>query len=199
MFRRCVANSLGGFVSGCAIEDNLAVFAFVRWRETTRLSQVHIQAIKTEDCDLKDYYAIDGKDHDVTYYRLDLDRFIGKLFTHPFPHVHISPHETPRYAINGWQSGNVVVDFLEHVYIQSFHDKWASWAEGIWGKHWDAMGKPAHENPFQTILKAAVDNQYTVLLQYAREIEILKSLLFSKKAEAFPFRVDMERCRLLAY
>jgi hypothetical protein len=199
MFRRCVNNALGGNVSGCRIEDNLAVFAGVRWEDGTRLVEAHIQAIKTEDCDLETYFSDDGLVHEETYYRLDLDRFIGPLFSHPHPHVHSSVHDTPRYALNGWRSENVLVDFLEHVYIQSFHHQWADWAERVWAQHWEELKHPPHLNPFRTILQAAVQNQYPVLRQYHQEIATLKKLLSVRKADACKLRCDPERSQLLAY
>jgi hypothetical protein len=199
MFRRCVRIGMKGQVGGCRIEDNLAIFAFVRWTDRTRLVQASIQAIKTEDCDLETYYAEDGRTHEETYYRLDLERFVGRLFTHPYPHIHSGPGEVPRYALSGWRSENAVVDFLEHVYLQSFHARWTDWAERVWAKHWMEMNRPPQANPFRPIADAAASNQYQVLEQYRVEIATLKSLLTARKAASFDLRCDGKRCQLLGY
>jgi len=199
MFRRCVRNALGGHIGGCRIEDNLAVFTFVRWVDRSRLIEANIQAIKTEDCDLEAYFSDDGRDHEETYFRLDLQRFVGMLFSHPYPHVHSNTRDWPRYSLNGWKTDNVVVDFLEHVYIQSFHDQWVAWAKRVWATHWDNLNRPPQENPFSLIVNAAASNQYNVLQQYRVEIDTLKALLTARKAAAFDLRCDAERCQLLGY
>jgi len=107
--------------------------------------------------------------------------------------------DIPRYSLNGWPSGNVVVDFLEHVYVELFHDKWVQWARGLWAKHWEATGQRDDQSPFDRIVQMIHESKYNVLAGFRTEIEILKRLLRNKKDEIFPLRLDQERSELLAY
>lgn len=199
MLVRCVNNAAGGDVRRCQIEDDLAVFAFISWRENDILYPASVQAIKTIGVDVPTYFAGAGN-HQVQYFRLDVERRTGLMFTHPFPHAHYVPRGEVRYSLNGWQSRNILVDFFEHIYLQCYHNSWLAWAENVWNRHWSvAAGNAALPNPFQTIVDAFRESQYQVLEQYQRDLEAIKNVLRRKKDDGYRLRVDGARCSLLAY
>ncbi len=195
MLARC-ANAGSGGLRACLIEDDLAVFAFIRWRDRNRLASASIQAIKTLGVDIDAYVA--GGAQEVQYFRLDIDRRTGLIFTHPYPHIHHSGGGV-RYSLNGWRSSNVVIDFFEHIYIQCYHGVWLTWAAAVWNQHWSQFGDPAVPNPFPTIVAAFRESQYAVLEQYDAEVRLLKRLLRDSKDNAYRLRVDEARCELLGY
>ena len=199
MLVRCVNNAVGGDVRRCQIEDDLAVFAFIGWRENDTLFPASVQAIKTIGVDIPTFFAGAGN-HQVQYFRLDVERRTGLIFTHPFPHAHYVPCGEVRYSLNGWQSGNVLIDFFEHIYLQCYHAQWLAWAQSIWNRHWSVLaGRAALPNPFQTIVDAFRESQYQVLEQYQRDLEAIKNVLRRQKDDSYRLRVDGARCSLLAY
>jgi len=198
MLTRCVNHAAGGNVRLCQVEDDLAVLAFIRWRDKNILSSASIQIVKTLGIDIQDYFAGAGNDQ-IQYFRLDVERRTGLIFTHPFPHVHYVPRGEVRYSLNGWESPNVVIDFFEHVYLQCYHPTWLAWAEEWWDRYWAQFVNPGVQNPFPIIVEAFRESQYGVLEQHERDIQALKSILREKKDEAFRLRIEGARCSLLAY
>jgi len=198
MLVRCVNNAAGGNVRACQIEDDLAAFAFIRWRDGNILSSASIQAIKTMGIDIETYFAGAGN-HQVQYFRFDVERRMGLIFTHPFPHVHYVPRGEVRYSLNGWESRNVVIDFFEHIYLQCYHPSWLAWAENLWNQYWGQFGNPGDPNPFPMIVDAFRESQYPVLEQHELNLQALKNVLRHKKDEGYRLRVDGARCSLLAY
>ena len=198
MLVRCVNNAAGGNVRGCQVEDDLAVFAFVRWRDKDILSSANIQAIKTLGVDIPTYFAGSGA-HPIQYFRLDVGRRTGLIFNHPSPHVHCVPRGEVRYSRNGWESPNVVIDFFEHVYLQCYHPLWLSWAEEHWNRHWAQFGNHGVRNPFPIIVAAFRESQYPVVEQHESHLRVLKNVLRHRKDAAFRLRVEQSRCSLLAY
>jgi hypothetical protein len=198
MLMRCATNAAGGDVQRCLIEDDLAVCAFVKWRDNDTLSSASIQAVKTIGIDVRTYLAGPG-DHQAQYFRLDVERRTGLIFTHPFPHAHYVPHGEVRYSLNGWESRNVVIDFFEHIYLQCYHPLWLAWAENLWNRHWSLAARAGFPNPFHTIVDAFRESQYQVLEQHQQDVEALKSVLRRKKDDVYRLRVDGARCSLLAY
>jgi len=198
MLVRCVNNAAGGNVRAFQIEEDLAVFAFLRWRNGNILTAVSIQAIKTLGIDIATYFAGAGN-YPVQYFRFDVERRTGLIFTHPFPHVHYVPRGEARYSLNGWESQNVVIDFFEHIYLQCYHPLWLVWAEDLWNQYWAQFGNPADSNPFPIIVDAFRESQYPVLEQHDIHLRALKNLLRHKKDDCYRLRVDAARCSLLAY
>jgi hypothetical protein len=198
MFVRCVNNAVGGDPRRCQVEEDLAVFAFIGWRDGDVLSSASIQAIKTIGVDIATYYSSTGN-HQVQYFRFDVERRTGLIFTHPFPHVHYVPRSEVRYSLNGWQSRNAVVDFFEHIYLNCYNAEWSSWAESLWNQHWFQSGNAAQLSPFQTIVDAFRESQYPVLEQHERHIQALKNVIRRKKDDSYRLRVDASRCALQGY
>jgi len=198
MLVRCLANAAGGDVRRCQVEDDLAVFASIRWQDTNVLSSASIQAIKTIGVNIATYFAGTGN-HQVQYFRFDVERRAGLIFTHPFPHIHYVPRGEVRYSINGWQSRNAVIDFFEHIYIQCYHPRWLAWAESVWNQHWTNLGHAALHNPFQTIVDAYRESQHQVLEQHEQYLQALKTVLRRRKDDSYRLRVEGSRCAMMAY
>lgn len=198
MLQRCVNSAGAGDVRCCQVEADLAVIAFVQWENGTTLASANIQAIKTVGVDIQTYFASTAN-HQFQYFRLDVERRTGLIFTHPFPHVHYVPRGEIRYSLNGWDSDNVVIDFLEHIYLQCYHPWWLSWATKLWNHHWTSTGNQGNINPFVRIVDAFKDSRYEVLDQYQEELRALKAVLRRKKDDSYRLRIDSGRRALLGY
>lgn len=198
MLVRCINNTTGD-PRDCLIVDDLAVLGHVSWREDRVLHNACIQVIKTEGVDIETFYRRPAQDR-FRYFRLDVDSArTGVIFTHPHPHLHVQPNGGSRFALAGWQSSNVVVDFFEHVFLECFHAQWMTWAEDIWNRHWAATRGAGTPNPLRIIVDAFRDSQFHVLENYANEINELKTELRNAKNEAYGLRVDESRVALLLY
>jgi hypothetical protein len=193
-----VNNAAGGDPRRCQVEADLAVVASIQWRDGNVLSTASIQAIKTLGVDIPTYYAGPGT-HEVQYFRFDVERRTGVMFTHPFPHVHCVPRGEVRYSLNGWRSRNAIIDFFEHIYINCYHPAWLAWAESLWNQHWIQSGNAARPNPFPTIVAAFRESQYPVLEQHQQHIQVIKEVIRRKKDDSYRLRVDASRCALLGY
>jgi hypothetical protein len=86
MFQRVVNTYCGGDVQLASVEPNLAIIAIVQWVNQDRIHRASIQVIKP-DTDLETFFHAGGNPT-YRYFRFDLDATAGRIFTHPFPHVH---------------------------------------------------------------------------------------------------------------
>jgi hypothetical protein len=126
-FVRVVNRFCGGDPKRTAIEDNIAVFVKLAWRDRKRLVYANIQTVVAA-CDLEDYYL--GMNSEAQYLRLDLDyETLGDPFSHPLAHIHLDGEWSPRFALDGGVSGNIVVDYLEFLYRNYVPAQWIKWAE----------------------------------------------------------------------
>lgn len=115
------------------IEDNIAVFLKLTWKDRKRLVYANIQTIITTS-NLEDYYYL-GVDAEAQYLRLDFDyKTLGDPFSHPLAHIHVEGDLSPRFALEGGNSGNIIVDYLEFLYRNYVADKWLEWAEREWNR-----------------------------------------------------------------
>ncbi len=127
-FRRCVEELCHGDTNHCEIEENMALFGYLEWREPGTLSYATIN-ILCADCSLVDFYLDEDNNRRAQYLRLDLDyESLGPIFVHPLPHIHAVCHEpVARFELDEFGSSNIVIDFLEFVYRNLQHDKWLNW------------------------------------------------------------------------
>lgn len=196
MLLRCVANATGGDEQAFVVEDDLAVLAIVEWERKTVLKTASIQVVKAEGMDITEFLAY-GDGTSARYFRLDAGAEAGLMFTHPFPHVHYSEGNAPRYSLNGWQSENIIIDFFEHVYLHCYYDLWLDWARDVWMRRYGAQRRGA-ETRFSEIVTAFRDSQYAVLGQLTKDITALKGALRDAKAH-YPLRIDRRLTDVLAY
>jgi hypothetical protein len=196
---RCVKDVLHGDESLCLVEDNLAVFALIEWRDGERLTYANIQVLRA-DATISEYCRDGGIKAD--YLRLDLDfGALGDIFTHPLPHVHDKPDGPPRFTFE-LPSSNIVVDFFDFVYRQFYHDKWVAWARQAWDDHYEKTITRAEEidsNPFNIIVEAFKAAQYEALRDRQDQVQKLKRVLQSWKDQLFPLRLDAFASDLFRY
>ena len=138
-FCRLVREQLEGKTDQCAIESNLALFAEIEWSMPSSvqlLSRASLQVLAVERDAGSVSRLVSGKpasNHAAHYFRLDYDPdALGAPFTHPMPHVHCRPGDTPRFAVEWSSSGNIIVDFLDFIYRNYNYPKWADWAKAVW-------------------------------------------------------------------
>ncbi|MGL4461742.1 MAG: hypothetical protein ACRC1K_06270 [Planctomycetia bacterium] len=190
-----------------SLEENLAAFGVVSWRSPDELDFASINILKTE-CSLRDYFDLSEEElqgdwksvADPYYLRLDLDyNTLGPIGTHPFPHVHFSPDGPLRTALDGGCSTNVVVDFLEFVYRQFFHEKWLEWVASTWNDHYRGASGDESRNPFRDIVSAFKNHDVERLREIAPSIAELSSVLTKAKEDMYKPRANASDQRISSF
>lgn len=136
-FVRIVDEELDGHPERCAIEENIAIFATVKWEQERELKYANLQCLIALNGSLEDLYLDEAIE--CEYLRLDFDPAQpGSLFTHPIPHIHVRGSRGPRFGLRQGESGHVVFDFLDFVYRNYLPYQWENWLSDIW----DELGAP---------------------------------------------------------
>lgn len=198
-FVRLVNAACGGDPRRCAIEPNIAVFATLYWNRKT-LVGANICTLVTS-CELEAYYVERPADCNEMYLRLDLDiHTLGEPFSHPLPHIHVLGEFSPRFSLDGGNSGNVVMDYFEFLYRNFASTKWNEWAERVWNKHYfELPNADRAQNPFPRILAAFKESQIGILRQQRDNVVRLKELLRHRKDNLFQFGMNADDRELLEY
>ena len=172
------------------LEENIAIFAQLRW-SNYKLRYANIQTIIT-GCDLVDYLNQGG---DATYLRLDFDdQSLGAPFTHPLAHIHVEGESNPRFALEGGDSGNIIVDYLEFIYRNYAPSMWYSWAKRTWNGRF-----PNRTEAFDTIINAFKDSQFQILQNESLLLAQIKQVLRQHKDKTFPFHMNGKDRVVLEY
>jgi len=196
-FVRMVDQFCAGEPRLAALEDNLAIFGRFQWEGGNRLLYANVQAIYTIG-DLDVYYL--GAPTEAIYLRLDFDyRTLGGLFSHPLAHVHVEGDLSPRFALEGGDNGNIIMDFLEFLYRTYAHDKWLAWVKREWSRHIASTRAGGTADPLPIILQAFESSRFRDLRSYATDLERIKRVLRRRKDELFKPRVDSSDRVLLEY
>jgi len=197
-FRRLVDSQCGGDAKRCAIEDNIAIFLKLIWKDGERLHYANIQTL-VAPCDLEDYYLTTPPPSAI-YLRLDLDYdTLGSPFSHPLPHVHFASDVWPRFALDGGNAGNVVVDYLEFIYRHCVPTSWRNWAERVWKRKFVHSDDDELDNPFTLLMTAFDENQFGVLKENREMVARIKTALRERKDEYFPYFMSREDREILEY
>ncbi len=198
-FRR-VVDGLGSQAPGSfALEENMGLLATIKWTSDSVLTYANIQVIVT-DGSLESYYC--ESDRAAFYLRFDSDETtLGEPFSHPHPHphIHLDGSLSPRFALDGGTSANVVVDFVEFLYRHYQPDDWLSWATKIWNRDFARRSLEPDQNSFPEILTAFRNGQLNTLRNYRSELGRLKQLLWADKERISPLRTDPFDRELLEY
>ncbi len=207
-FSRCVAAFMPEGLERWQLEENLAAFAFVSWRAGNELDHVTINLLKTE-CSLQDYHQLTEEDLQddewrsisrPQYMRLDLDYgTLGPIGTHPLPHVHFSPDDPPRFALDASRSTNVVVDFIDFVYRHDFSRRWLDWARQTWNRHYRERSGDPERNPFDRIIASYNEGQMAVIRSLADDIAALTSVLHDARGRMYDLRMNERDRRLMSF
>lgn len=176
-FVRLVDGHCGRDPGGVALEENIALFASLRW-QGDRLIWASVPALVCP-CDLSRFYA--DPEAGAIYLRLDLNYdTLGEPFSHPLAHIHVGGDGYPRFALDGGNNGNILLDYIEFIYRTYVPNEWLSWARRRW------MGAPgAQEGEFEEIINAFRENQFRVLRSHATTIQRMKKVLREAKDSLF--------------
>lgn len=171
-----------------ALENNLAVFVRLGWKGKRQLIFANIQTIYTT-CDLDNYYL--GEEAEAMYLRLDFDyQTLGDPFSHPLAHIHLEGDLSPRFALDGGNSGNIIVDYLEFLYRNYVPGKWLHWVQRVWA---DDFVSPAGEeaiDPLPIIVSAFKSSQFHILREHATQLNRIKHALRKRKDELFDLQME---------
>ncbi len=196
-FVRVVDQFCGGDPKRSAIEDNIAVFMKLSWTQRKRLIYANVQTIVAA-CDLEDYYL--GVNAEAQYLRLDFDySTLGDPFSHPLAHLHVEGDLSPRFALDGGNAGNILVDYLEFLYRNFVPAKWIRWAEREWGREFAATARVDDVNHFSTIIDAFETSQFQILRDHAALLTRVKRTLRKRKDEAFALHMEGADREILEY
>jgi hypothetical protein len=161
------------------------------------LVYANIQTIVTAS-DLEDYYL--DLNAQAIYLRLDFDyKTLGDPFSHPLAHIHVEGDLSPRFALEGGTSGNIVVDYLEFLYRNYVPVKWLRWAEREWNRKFDATAGPGEVNHFSAIVDAFATSQFPILRDHTALLSRIKRTLQERKDELFTFHMEGADRELLEY
>jgi len=194
-FKRLVASYCEGDPTKVAVEQNIAMIGAFRWRNDS-LVYTNLSVLVTIGCSLVDYYG-GGADQPAVYLRLDVDeKTLGTPFSHPLAHVQLADDEAPRFALAGGNSGNVIMDFLEFVYLRYKPGDWVDWARRQWLSELDTQER---QRQFTRILQAFEDSQFQLLRDNHRVISTVKSTLRKAKDSFFKSHLNAMDREILEY
>jgi hypothetical protein len=196
-FVRIVDQFCGGDPKLVALEDNLAVFVRLGWKDRKQLLYANIQTVRAT-CDLDDYYLTAGAE--AIYLRLDSDyKTLGDPFSHPLSHIHLEGDLAPRFALDGGNCGNIVVDYLEFLYRNYVPVKWLQWVQREWAEEFAGSAAEGAVDPLPTIIHAFTSSQFHVLRGYATQLERIKKMLRNRKDKLFDLHMDGSDRVILEY
>ena len=196
-FTRVVDTICRGDPKRTALEENIAVFVKLAWKGRRQLVYANIQTIVTT-FDLDEYY-LDGN-LPAQYLRLDFDyTTLGDPFSHPLVHIHVDGELSPRFALDGGNSGNIVVDYLEFLYRNYAPEMWRRWAEREWNREFDRAIQDARAPRFSTIVDAFTASQFQILQDHAALLNRFKRTLRKRKDECFDVHMNGTDRELLEY
>jgi hypothetical protein len=196
-FVRLIDRYFGGDPKLAAIEDNIAVFGRFQWKGKERLTCANVQSIVTPS-DLEDYYL--DPSNPAVYLRLDFDyRTLGDPFSHPLAHIHVEGDRSPRFALDGGNCGNIIVDYFEFLYRNYASRKWLKWVEREWSAEFKRTFQEGDIDPLPTIVTAFTSGSFQILRDYAPDLARIKRTLRRRKDELFGLHMDGSDREILEY
>lgn len=193
-FKRCVDELLGGDVGRCKVEDHLALFAVVHWRDKQTMSHVSCQAVIVQQGIVDHLYRDPGLR--AQYLRLDYDlTALGAMFREPTPHVHVHPDGEPRFGLP--TSRNVLMDFLDFVYRNYCYETWLRWATSVWEREARLRGRdPAIIEQVQRAFDTA---NCAALGRFSADLDRMKRAWRAERDALWPHVVPDRETSLLCY
>jgi hypothetical protein len=123
---------------------------------------------------------------------------LGEPFSHPLAHIHVNDHPNLRFALDGGNAGNIIVDFLEFIYRMYVPTKWVAWAKQVWFNS-EAKRSQIEEDFFTRMVEAFASAQFHLLRDDRSTIERLKRVLRQYKDSAFDLACDSADRELFEY
>ena len=192
-FKRLVDKHCKRHPEVLALEDNIAILALLNW-DKQRIIYASVPILIVSGCTLAEYYA-DGAASEEIYLRLDLSSDpLGEMLSHPLAHIHFGNRDAPRFALAGGANGNVLMDFLEFVYLNFAYKKWQNWARQKWITKY-----PQRANEFHQIAQNFTDSDLNALQSKANIISEIKDTLRKAKDERFDFHAELADIKLMKY
>jgi hypothetical protein len=182
-FTRCIDIGLKGRdVDGCILEEHIGLFAEVQFG-INGLIYANCQAIACIEGTLNDFYS-EPASAEVRYHRLDLDlNCPGPMFKEDHPHIHSVPSGAPRFLFHASASHNVIVDFVEFLYLNYSYDQWLDWAKKTWN---EAVLRDPIEDKFPAIQDGYNKGWIAKRLgEYGGTISELRATLAAKKQSMY--------------
>lgn len=182
-FSRSV-DSVGG-LNNVIIDDNIAIFPFVNIKDR-EIANMSLQVLATIDCKITDYR---DNESSAAYFRLDYHpKEIGRIFSHPMPHIHISNKYDARMPFAIESPSTCILDFIEFLYINFYYEKWLSWAKDVWQKGlMTNLNDPYDSDNYLDVIQEGllngriIDNSF--VNKYGDSIKKFKRMLFNEKKE----------------
>ena len=201
-FVRIIDTILDGDIKACEIEDNVAVFVIVKW-ENNRINYINFQVFITIEGNLEKFYnGFSSIKHQ--YFRLDLDdRYLysespmTSIFSEPMPHIHSIPKGPPRFFLNYRESKNIILDFIELIYLNYRYDKWLEWAQTVWRTN---ISRKFEEDTLSVFLEASKTNQIIPnIKKYKKDIIVFKNALKQEKEKVIALKLDNDLLGIINY
>ncbi len=191
-FRRMVEDGLD--TDACAVEENMAVIARVRYRSDL-VVRANIQVLVAE-ADLTTLFVESSTR--CSYFRMDHEPDqLGPCFKEPLPHIHSAGAGAPRFPCAA-PTANIIVDFFDFIYRNFHHELWLKWAQHAYRS--SSAGTRTDDDPFPFIEEAFRAGKHEALIaRCAQDLRDIKFACRSMKDKIFSKRVDAELSSLLSY
>ncbi len=132
----------------------------------------------------------------IQYIRLDYHpNELGDLFSHPLPHIHIDPKGGLRFPFPVSQTGHIIENFIEFLYLNYSYKDWINWAEWVWHETFDKEEKDLEKEGKKTKFNEIKDlyKQGDIKLFHMQDnpslIHTLSSLLEIEKSALTRFKI----------
>lgn len=145
-------------IQNCELVDGVAVFGHLEWKGE-RLLKCSIQAVVAPESDLETFYLKDSIQG--IYYRFDYSvSERGRLFDHPFPHIHCVPDGGPRFPFRIHSNVFPPLQFLEFVMINHGYEKWSRWIISEYAKRYPEEIPDDYPTPEQILEAYKVESDW---------------------------------------
>lgn len=211
-FTRLVDDVMGGQPERWRVEEDLAIFALVKWERPRRLKSASIQVFRSA-VPLDDFYlaardAIEGGQERAeligrcVYLRMDYQpSLLGHPFSHPLPHVHTRPDGGARLPVLWDDTTNPVIDFLDLVYRSLYWREWRNWAYRVWIDHGANVDREGAVREFEAMELAFADRAENPnsgeLIEMAPVIQRMKACWRDARSKLLPLDADVTLARVL--
>jgi len=197
-FIRLIKEILDGNIQACQIEDNMAVFAYIKWKNY-RISYINFQVLIIKGGTLEQF-SNRCPSLEYQYFRLDLDEDCishTSLFEESIPHIHSNPNGPPRFFLDYRDSNNIILDFLEFIYLNYYPEKWRTWMKRVWQMN---VSRKIEEDTLHIILQANKDNQLIPNIKnYKEDIIVLKDALKRERKKSLPLTLNNELLEIINF
>ena len=162
-----------GAIDSCQLDEGVALFMDLKWKGD-QILRCSIQVVATPERDLETLFL--NEESRGVYYRFDysIDER-GKLFDHPFPHVHSVSDGAPRFQFPIRGRAFPPFAFIEFVLIHHHYDTWLKWVLGKYAERYPG-DIPENERTPDELLDAYKEEVEWLKIDEAERARFLKRL-----------------------